>query len=374
MKKTLKAIITSLITLVLTLSLGLQRASLTELGIPSRNSYSPESGGLYALDLIIFDDKLYVGDGDYGTNTGPVSVMAYNLKTEQWENTGTLPDEAVRRFKVIDGRLTVPGTDPKDDWNYGNYYVLENGAWRTVRTIPGGIHNLDMISFDGKLFAALDRAPGQIPLACSSDGGKTFQTVEMIKNGEPLNTDGGEWNRCLDFILLNGELYTTYFYCDVTQKNIRYEFYRYDTSIGKFVYTKNILRNVKIRPYCGKEYFKSSVTFKDKVFIASGYLTVTSDMESFTEIGFERDETVWDLYVSDGTLYVLTSFKNEDGTFDISVWSTESGETDELSRDFKLTYDIPAVSFAVSSNEYFFSMYNNKDTHDKNGMIIRYRK
>ncbi len=369
--KKIKTLVIAIILILSVFPCSCQRTTLTELGIPSKDQYSPESHGLYAFDLIIYDDKLYIGDGDYGANTGPVNVMAYNLKTEQWENTGTLPDEAVRRFTVIDGTLIIPGTDPKEDWNYGNYYVLENGNWKIERTIPEGIHNFDMVLYDGKLFAALDREPGKIPLVCSNDGGKTFQTVEMLKDGELINTDGGVWNRCLDFIVLNGELYTTYFYADKNVETVRFEFYRYDTSIGKFVYTKNILGTVGIRN-CGKEYFKSSVTFKDKVFIASGYLTETSDMNTFKNVKFERDETVWDLYVSDGTLYILTSFKNDDETYDISVWKSDDGEN--IVRDIKFTYDIPAVSFAVSSHEYFFSMYNNKDIHEKNGMVLRLQK
>ncbi len=351
-----------------------RRHSLTELGIPSKDNYSPESGGLYAMDLRIYENKLYVGDGDYGSNTGPINVMAYDISADKWENSGTLPDEAVRRFVILNGKLTVPGTDPRDDWSYGNYYVLENGAWTTVRTIPDGIHNFDMVEFDGKIFAALDKEPGKIPLAASSDGGSTFETVEMLKNGELINTEGGVYNRCLDFIVLNGTLYTTYYYGNQTNNDIRFELYRYSPALGKFEFVKSLLGVTPIRSNCGKEYFKSSVTFKDKVFIASGYLIVSSDMNTFTKIAFDKNETVWDIELCDNKMYILTSYQNEDGTYTVSVWKSSDGDPDNISLEFRFTYDIPAVSFAVSKKDFFFSMYNNRSVHEKNGMILRYTR
>ena len=356
------------------LSPACHRRSVTELGIPSKDNYSPESGGLYAMDLRLYENKLYVGDGDYGANTGPIKVMAYDLASGKWENSGTLPDEAIRRFVILNGKLTVPGTDPRADWTFGNYYVLENGAWTTVRTIPDGIHNFDMIEFDGKIFAALDKEPQKIPLAVSSDSGKTFETVDMLKDGNLIDTDGGVFNRCLEFIVLNNTLYTTYFYGNEANDDIRFELYRYSPAIGKFEFVKSLIGVTPIRSDCGKEFFKSNVTFKDKVFIASGYLLVTSDMDTFNKIKFKKNDVVWDIELYGDEMYILTSYQNENGTHTVSVWKSTDGEPDNISLEFRFIYDIPAVSFAVSRDDFFFSMYNNRSVHDKNGMILRYTR
>ena len=326
------------------------------------------------MDICLYEGKLYIGDGDYGTNTGPVKVMAYNLETGKWETSGTLPDEAIRRFIILNGKLTVPGTDPRADWDYGNYYVLENGTWNTVRTIPDGIHNFDMIEFDGKIFAALDKEPGKIPLAVSSDGGNTFQTVNMYKDGELINTDGGVFNRCLDFIELNGVLYTAYFYGNEANDDIRLELYRYDAENGIFEFVKSLIGVTPIRSNCGKEFYKSTVTFKNKVFIASGYLLVSDDMDSFRKVKFEKNDIVWDIEILGDEMYILTSFENENGTHTVSVRKSVDGNTDTLSLEFQFVYDIPSVSFAVSESDFFFAMYNNRSVHDKNGMILRYTR
>lgn len=373
-KKFVKAAIATAMLLAVMLSSACNRHSVSELGIPSKDNYSKESGGLYAMDLCLYGNKLYVGDGDYSSNTGPVKVMAYDLASGKWETSGTLPDEAIRRFIILNGKLTVPGTDPRADWDFGNYYVFENGTWTTVRTIPEGIHNFDMIEFDGKIFAALDKEPKKIPLAASSDGGKTFYTVEMLKDGVLIDTDGGVFNRCLEFIAFNGTLYTIYFYGNEANDDIRLELYRYSPTIGKFEFVKSLIGVTPIRSDCGKEFFKSTVVFKDKVFIASGYLNVTADMETFSKVRFEKNDVVWDIEICDDEMYVLTSYKNDDGTHTVSVWKSTDGDPANISLEFRFVYDIPAVSFAVSENDFFFSMYNNRSVHDKNGMILRYAR
>ena len=129
--------------------------------------------------------------------------MVYDPNINEWSISGTLPDEAVKRFLILDDKLVAPGTDPRDDWNYGSYYVFDNDSWETVRTIPNGIHNFDMLEFDGYLFAAIDVNPGSIPLVYSNDDGKSFYTVDMRKNGKTIDTNNGAFNRCIDFFIIN---------------------------------------------------------------------------------------------------------------------------------------------------------------------------
>ena len=76
-----------------------------------------------AEDLIIYDGHLYVGCGDYSANTGPVNVYSLDLSTYEWQmSQEALEDEQIKRFLVLDGALCIPGTDPKGDWETGNYY------------------------------------------------------------------------------------------------------------------------------------------------------------------------------------------------------------------------------------------------------------
>lgn len=75
-------------------------------------------------DLKAFDGKLYVGHGDWGLNSGPTDLWYYDLHKQEFVKQGQIEDEAADQFRVINGRLYVPGTDPQEDWSLGNFYRL----------------------------------------------------------------------------------------------------------------------------------------------------------------------------------------------------------------------------------------------------------
>lgn len=75
-------------------------------------------------DIKVFEGKVYVGSGDYGANTGPIVIWAYDIASGKWVSTGSVRDEAVTSFKVIGGKLTIPGIDPMGTWSYGNVYQV----------------------------------------------------------------------------------------------------------------------------------------------------------------------------------------------------------------------------------------------------------
>ncbi len=89
-------------------------------------------------------------------------------------------EEQISRFRILDGKLVVPGHDPTDSWEYGNWYRLEPGGWKKHRNIPGGIHCYDMIQFNGKMFAALGTKPHSEFVVMSQDGGKTWEGCGIL--------------------------------------------------------------------------------------------------------------------------------------------------------------------------------------------------
>lgn len=60
-----------------------------------------------------WDGKLYSGYGDYGANTGPVRLMAFDPATGAFTNEFTFQTEAVYVFRPLFGRLYVPPIDPR---------------------------------------------------------------------------------------------------------------------------------------------------------------------------------------------------------------------------------------------------------------------
>ena len=337
----------------------------TELGVasPSVNSEGEFAG--IPWDLIVWDDKLFIGGGDYDTNAGPVDIWCYDIQKDVWINSGTVPDEEINRFVIMDDCLVSPGVDPKDDWSLGNFYYFENGSWTTVRNIPGGIHCFDIVEYNDNIFVGLGVKSGNSPVAVSSDGGGTFTSVQMKKNGVTVNTSGSNTVRVYDLFIFQDTLYAAFLYGD-TEKT--YDLYRYND--GVFVFDNewnNKIHQIKYNHYIigGKAEFNGSMYF------TTGYLYTTGDMANFTRIAFPNDKTVYDIFTDKTSLYVLCGEKIKDGRYEVSVWENDGGDATNFKKLFSFIYDVAPLSMTYDNGTFFIGMGEYTSNNDKNGMILR---
>ena len=202
-----------------------------ELGIPTSERYSEGITARSPWDMAIYDNKLYIGSGDYNTNAGPVDMWCYDMDKNTWSNSGTIQEEEIDRFCVIDNKLVVPGIDPQEDWSLGNYYVLENEQWVKNRKIEGGMHTFDIVEYDGMLFAGLGVSRGSYPVVYSKDNGMTFENVVFYKDGQKLDTTGSQKVRVYDLFVLQDKLYAVFMYGD---SEITYDLYRYENGVFEY--------------------------------------------------------------------------------------------------------------------------------------------
>lgn len=152
------------------------------LGQPMAERFASRIYARNVWDMQFFDGRLYIGTGNSSnagphSNAGPVPIWSMNAKGE-WKTEFTIDDEQIDVFRVLDGKLTIPGHDPRDDWSKGNYYQLQADGWKKTRAIPNGIHTYDMAFFANRLWGALG-TQGDFQLASSGDGGQTWQTYPM---------------------------------------------------------------------------------------------------------------------------------------------------------------------------------------------------
>jgi hypothetical protein len=140
-------------------------------------------------ELFLYQNRLYIGHGDYGVNTGPTDVIAYDLATKQFRTEFTVDDEAIVLYRQIGDRLVIPGPDATEAWDLGNIYVRGPGEadkWEKRRTVPHGVHVLDVAALGDAWFAAagivLPLGKGLLPdsIACgavfsSGDQGKSWK-------------------------------------------------------------------------------------------------------------------------------------------------------------------------------------------------------
>lgn len=336
----------------------------TELGIPTSERYSEGVTARSPWDMAINENKLYIGSGDYDTNAGPVDMWCYDIDKKTWSNSGTVPEEEIDRFCVIDNKLVVPGIDPQEDWSLGNYYVLDGNQWVKKRNIEGGLHTFDIVEFDGMLFAGLGVLKGLYPVVCSKDNGESFENVIFYKDGEKLDTTGSQNVRVYDLFVFKDKLYAVFMYGD---SEITYDLYRYEN--GMFVYDNQWYGKVSQIEFTNN-IITGKTQFKDNMYFTTGYLHTTEDMTNLTYIIFPDEQVVYDICTDEKYLYALCANKQEDGTYKVSVYRNDGQMITNFHEIFNFVYDVPPLSIVCKDNNFYIGMGDTNNIHDKNGTIL----
>ncbi len=146
----IKIIILSMILMTVILNAGEYQLNITFELSPLQQSRE-EARKINALKF--YQNKLYLGTGDYGVNTGPTPVFSYDLESKVLVKEFIVDDEAIMSFLNIDKMLAIPGADATEDWSLGNIY-LKDAQWQKCRTIPKGLHVFDIEQYKGKLYCA----------------------------------------------------------------------------------------------------------------------------------------------------------------------------------------------------------------------------
>lgn len=137
-------------------------------------------------DLQVWRGRVYLGYGDWSENLGPVTIWYYTptasafvsetVYVSETRPAAPVDEEAIDRYVVIDGDLYIPGTDPLESWNWGNFYRNDGTGWIKYRAIPHSIHTFDMEGYGGELFTSIgpNAAAG---LLRSGDGGLVWTSA-----------------------------------------------------------------------------------------------------------------------------------------------------------------------------------------------------
>lgn len=324
-----------------------------DLGVPHLELYTEEQlTSRLSEDMIVFDGKLYVGGGDYDQNTGPVHVFAYNLQKGVWEKSAEpLPDEQIKRFCVIGDRLVTLGTDPKEDWGLGNYYVLEEHGWQTVRALPSGIHCFDAVEFDGAVFFGLGVSSGYYPVARFD--GESYVPVEFQKEGKPLDTANHEIIRVYNFFEYNGSLFA-FLSLDAKDGNgetLGYFMELYAYNGEAFVYVSGALPATDLT--------EIAVNGDSVYLIMNDTLLKTTDLVSFSAVSLGEGVKASDIIKTEDGIFVLAYHLTHSEIYEISVFKeTESG----FSKLFGILAKAPTGSFCKDGDNFYISLGNRENS------------
>lgn len=111
---------------------------------------------------MLFEDRLYLGHGDWQKNTGPTDVIYYDFAQQEFVKEYTVDEEAIVRYRRYGNRLYLPGLDSTESWESGNLYVREASGWKKHRTIPRGLHVFDFAEFAGRWYVSTGSNFGDI--------------------------------------------------------------------------------------------------------------------------------------------------------------------------------------------------------------------
>jgi hypothetical protein len=265
--------------------------------------------------LQAWQGRVYLGYGDWKNNLGPVNVWYYQPNPGDFiEETALTNENAIDRYVVIDDDLYIPGTDPKEPWDFGNFYrnCNDEKGWEKFRTIPNGVHNFDMEKYKGKLFAALgtDGDHKEYALQYSEDGGETWTSaVDTVSS------------RFLDLFKMNGKLFA------VAENSTLYQFHSTEL---KFAHT-NILLAPDLPP--GSYNVKRVTEVNDDVVL---YIVKSSEVSSPSiyklqpngngqKVPFFDGMKPRDIVAVNGCIYVLTEATSDYATVykstDLDNWT-----------------------------------------------------
>ena len=341
-------------------------------GNPGQLSYPAQehrfAGNIW--DLKAFNGRIYVGLGNRNNsgpapNAGPVDVWYFDPAAGKLVKDWTAPDEQVDIFRVIDGRLVIPGNDPQESWQLGNFYRLNQDGWQKVRTLPNGIHNFDMLQFDGVLYAALGTEYGAV-VAQSKDGGQTWQEHRLERNV------GSSIARAYGLCVVAGRLHVSALsaagssifalsgnsFRSTRSSNFFPELHASDVIVrGCVDFGGNAV-------YLGAQMVLGEHAVPLKLFVASG-------SEHVRAIELPHDARPRDITVAGERVYALGSRRETSGFTTYVFETVDLAEWKEL---FHLATPTFARSIEVLNGDFYIGLGSLKDdVHPKTGDLLRVR-
>lgn len=196
--------------IVLALALGVEAApssaaplTVTRLGLHPEAAAQATPTGRRIATLEYAFGWLFAGYGDYGVNTGPITLRGLDPDTRAFSGpVAEVPSEAVYLFRTFGETLYAPHIDPRG--GLGGYATLAAsaapGPWEDVSSIPA-THVYDVLVANGATW--LFGSEGLDAKVWTGSGEGPF--VESLVSGPP---EGAAFARFYGGFALEGRVYT----------------------------------------------------------------------------------------------------------------------------------------------------------------------
>lgn len=349
-------------------------------------------------DLQAYDGRLYLGAGNSSNvgparNAGPVPILSWDPTSKKFTQEFTVDDEQIDLYYVFGEHLYIPGHDPREGWELGNFYCLERGgSWKKHRNIPQGIHTYAMHFASGVLFAGLGVRSGSA-IAISRDEGRAWTKMDFTVG------------RTHAFLEAAGVVYATDIFfgpnirdeLQVQRRNLA-PVHEFDGKEG-FQERPDLAENtifpgiklqgaqtVKVvKPVSWREgsVYIGGYCHNDHQFIPFGVYFAKSLEKANTKVqklALPGGEKAWDLLVNDNRLFVLLSRRQDNGQLVRVVETRNFKHAREVLRFQSATF---ARSFEFLDGDLYFGLgceiedprkWHEKELHPLSGDILRVKK
>lgn len=305
------------------------------LQFPKNDAADCQARSVWCLQA--FEERVYVGYGDWDYNRGPIAVWNFAPKARQAARTAGLParyhfaavngvpleflqefvvqEESIDRFRVRDGMLLIPGIDGNkahgpEGFLYGSVYLRRKGFWTKFGTVPQARHVYDVLSRNGKLFVS-----GTLPggWMVSEDDGLSWQVV-----GEGVEELGdGEMAVVGDAVWLFGERGVSVYRNRKLEKRVLDPC---PTCASSTAY--------RVTPFAGGVVYTTFHAWGELKETRHPLLVLRDLDEGAKVVSAFADKAVRDVCVEGSTLYVLVAGKPAgNGQFPGEIYSTEDLRT-----------------------------------------------
>ncbi|MFH0900011.1 MAG: hypothetical protein V2A73_05210 [Pseudomonadota bacterium] len=127
-----------------------------------------------------FNNRIYLGYGDYDANTGPISILSYSPAAGTFDASFSAQTEEINKYYGFNGDLYAPVIDSRNalqTLGVGSVFRLDGPTmtWSERTPIVNAFHVFDATAFAGKLYVGIGSNYGLRPVIYSSlDKGLTW--------------------------------------------------------------------------------------------------------------------------------------------------------------------------------------------------------
>ncbi|PSB02274.1 hypothetical protein [Merismopedia glauca] len=320
------------------------------LGNPSAAKY-PSGPRVYARnvwDMQLFNNRLYLGQGNSantgpGNNAGPAEVWYFDLNSQQFVKQFTTSEEQVEKYRIVDGKLMIPGHDPRESWTFGNLYKLEANGWKKYRNIPNAIHTYDAYGFKNQLFVGLGTRYSQT-IYKSTNAGASWKGI--VPNPNP--------GRVYTLFELGNKLYASGYAGGIVEYNGGFIGVKNNFLLGGTQLQKTATPPVVVRPtnFHNQLVYIVAKNVNDHQWTPLN-LNVAASPTAVRTVTLPGRAKPWDVVCSNSKCYALGAIYNGLRNYTITV--SETRDLTQWSELFRFKAETFARSFEIdgSGNFYF---------------------